>query len=133
MFDHGTTKPDFLIIGAPRAGTSWLWEMLKGHPDIDLPKVKEPFFFGASEIYKRGIDWYFDLFKDIDPSKITGEGSTSNFYDRVPYFYNEGHELKYDDSLPVIPELISSALPDVKIIICLRDPVERAISHFGLW
>ena len=45
MLDQGKIKPDFLIIGAPRAGTSWLWEMLKEHPDIDLPEVKEPFFF----------------------------------------------------------------------------------------
>ena len=133
MLDNGKIKPDFLIIGAPRAGTSWLWEMLKAHPDIELPKVKEPFFFGASEIYKKGLDWYFDLFKDIDPNKITGEGSTSNFYDYVPYFYNKGHELKHDNSLPLIPELICNTLPEVKVIICLRDPVDRAISHYGLW
>ena len=133
MLDCGKIKPDFLIIGAPRAGTSWLWEMLKEHPDIDLPEVKEPFFFGASEIYGKGFEWYLDLFKNIDPNKITGEGSTSNFYDHVPYFYNKSDELKYDNSLPVIPELICNYLPEVKIIICLRDPVDRAISHFGLW
>lgn len=126
-------KPDFLIIGAPRAGTSWLWEMLKQHPGTDLPRVKEPFFFGSSEIYNKGLDWYYGLFKDIDPSKVTGEGSTSNFYDRVPYFYNKGTELMYDDSLPVIPKLITDELPDIKIFICLRDPVQRAISHYGLF
>ena len=98
-----------------------------------MPNVKEPFFFGASEVYAKGLDWYFNLFKDIDPKKITGEGSTSNFYDHVPYFYNDGHKLKYDHSLPVIPELVTTALPGIKIIICLRDPVQRAVSHYGLW
>ena len=51
----------------------------------------------------------------------------------MPYFYNDDDELKYDNTLPVIPELITKFLPEVKIIICLRDPVDRAISHFGLW
>jgi len=126
-------KPDFLIIGAPRAGTSWLWEMLNQHPGTDLPSLKEPFFFGSSEAYNKGFNWYYDMFKDVDTSKLTGEGSTSNFYDRVPYFWNKSRELVYDDSLPVIPKLITDELPDIKIFICLRDPVQRAISHYGLF
>jgi len=132
MNDHAR-KPDFLIIGAPRAGTSWLWSMLDRHPGTELPKVKEPFFFGAADIYSRGKEWYYDIFKNVDLNKVTGEGSTSNFYDLVPYFYNPGEELKFDRSLGTIPALITSELPDVKIFICLRDPVERAISHFNLF
>jgi len=132
MNDH-LRKPDFLIIGAPRAGTSWLWSMLDQHPGTDLPKVKEPFFFGAADIYSKGKDWYYDIFRNLDANKVTGEGSTSNFYDLVPYFYNSGEELKFDRSLGTIPQLITDELPDVKIFICLRDPVERAISHFNLF
>ncbi len=126
-------KPDFLIIGAPRAGTSWVWSQLAGHPGTDLPTIKEPFFFGAAEIYRKGLDWYYELFRDKDPEKVTGEGSTSNFYDRVPFFYNKGNELVHDYSLPTIPQLICDELGDVKIVLCLRDPVERAISHFRMF
>jgi hypothetical protein len=125
-------KPDFLIIGAPRAGTSWLWEMLDQHPGTDLPKIKEPFFFGSVEVFRKGMDWYYDLFKEVDPNKVTGEGSTSNFYDRIPYFWNKENEIVYEDSLPVIPKLITDELPDIKVFICLRDPVARAISHYGM-
>ncbi len=126
-------KPDFLIIGAPRAGTTWLWRMLKQHPGVDLPAVKEPFFFGAAELYRKGEDWYYNRFSGTDPSKITGEGSTAYFYDQVPYFYNSGKELIHDDTLPVIPKLITDELPDVKIFILLRDPVQRAISNYRMW
>ena len=119
-------KPDFLIIGAPRAGTSWLWSMLNQHPRTDLPKDKEPFFFGAADIYSRGIEWYYDIFRNLDPNKVTGEGSTAYFYDSVPYFYNPGRELKFEYSLGTIPALITAELPNVKIFICLRDPVERS-------
>ncbi len=126
-------KPDFLIIGAPRSGTSWLWQMIEQHSGTDLPGKKEPFFFGSSEIYSKGKPWYYNLFKGIDIAKITGEGSTSNFYDRVPYFFNTGRELLYDNSLPVIPKLITEELPEIKIFICLRDPVQRAISHYRMF
>ena len=126
-------KPDFLIIGAPRAGTSWVWSQLAAHPGTDLPELKEPFFFGSAEIYRKGFEWYYEIFRNTDPNKLTGEGSTSNFYDKVPFFYNKGHALVHDETLPTIPELICDALGDVKIIICLRDPVERSMSYFKMW
>lgn len=131
MKENKIRKPDFLIIGAPRSGTTWLWEVLKQHPGTDLPKQKEPFFFGSSEIYGKGKLWYYSHFRGIDIAKVTGEGSTSNFYDHVPYFFNAGKELLNDNSLPVIPKLITEELPRIKIFICLRDPVQRAISHYG--
>jgi len=133
LFDNGIIKPDFFIIGAPRAGTSWLWKMLKLHPDTSLPLKKEPFFFGAADNYHKGMDWYYDKFKDLDSNKIIGEGSTAYFYDKAPYFFNSGDDLVFDESLLTIPELAIKELPNVKIFICLRDPVSRAISHFNLF
>jgi hypothetical protein len=118
-------KPSFLIIGAQKCGTTWLWEMLEQHPGTDLRVVKEIFFFSSSDTYRRGPDWYYDHFRHLDPSKITGEASTDYFYDRVLI-----DNLEVDHSLPTIPELASSELPDVKVFVVLRDPVQRAISAY---
>ncbi|WP_419657492.1 putative sulfotransferase domain protein [Desulfosarcina variabilis str. Montpellier] len=64
---------------------------------------------------------------------IIGEASTTYFYDRVPYWYNKSNEIEFDDSLPPLPELVTNELPDIKIIISLRDPVDRAISAYYHW
>lgn len=130
--ESGTSdvKPDFLIIGAQKAGTTWLWRMLEQHPDTDLAKEKEIHFFGSSELYRKGKDRYYGHFARLDRSKVIGEASTSYFYDNVPYWYNESSKLEVDHSLPTIPELITAELPDVKILVVLRDPVHRALSAY---
>ncbi len=132
MLESGTcdVKPDFLIIGAQKAGTTWLWRMLDQHPDTDLPKEKEIHFFGSSELYRKGKDRYYGHFARLDRSKVIGEASTSYFYDNVPYWYNESSKLEVDHTLPTIPELITAELPEVKILVVLRDPVHRAISAY---
>ena len=123
-------RPNFLIIGAQKAGTTWLWEMLKQHPGTSLPQQKEIHFFGSAELFARGINWYYDHFSDLDENKVIGEASTTYFYDRIPYWYNESNKIEYDDSLPPLPELITQELPNIKIIISLRDPVDRAVSAY---
>ena len=126
-------KPDFLIIGAQKAGTTWLWAMLRQHPGVQFPETKEIHFFGGSEPYAQGLDNYLAHFDGISPEKRTGEASTAMFFDRVPYWYNEGRNLAFDDSLPLIPELVRRDLGDVKIIVLLRDPVRRAVSAYRHW
>lgn len=123
-------KPDFLIIGGQKCGTTWLWNMLQQHPDTDLPTIKEIHYFGGIENYRKGAQWYYDHFRDIDPGKVTGEASTSYLFDRIPYWYNPSQQIEYDDSLPTIAELVRQELPDVKIVAILRDPVRRAISGY---
>jgi hypothetical protein len=123
-------KPNFLIIGAQKAGTTWLWDMLKQHPGTALPKKKEIHFFGSAELFARGIDWYYHHFYDLDENKVIGEASTTYFYDRIPYWFNESNKIEYDESLPPLPELITQELPNIKIIISLRDPVGRAVSAY---
>lgn len=122
--------PDFLIIGAQKCGTTWLWDMLKQHPGIDLPHKKEPHYFSTSEYYNKGKEWYYSHFADLNSSKVAGEASTSYLYDNVTYSFNPAHDLEYNHSLPSIPELITNELPDIKIFILLRDPVKRAISAY---
>jgi hypothetical protein len=125
MENNGTKKPDFLITGAQKSGTTWLWDVLKDHPDTDLPQQKEIQFFSSTERYNKGLPWYYDHFKDLDINKIIGEASTDYFYDKVLI-----NNMKVDHSLPSIADLISRNLPDVKIIVSLRDPVRRAVSAY---
>lgn len=124
---------NFILIGAQRAGTTWLWKMLKQHPGTDLPQNKEPHFFGSSEHYKQKREWYRGLFKGLDSNKIIGEASTFYFYDRVPFFYNPSGALEFDPTLPTIPELILKEYPNIKILVSLRNPVKRAISSYRLY
>ena len=130
MKSHGIIVPDFLLIGAQKAGTAWLWTMLDQHPETDLSRIKEIHYFGGREIYDKGKDWYYSHFNELDSSKIIGEGSTTYLYDYIPFWYNKSDELVVDKTLPPIPELITSELPDIKIVAVLRDPVCRAVSAY---
>ncbi len=126
-------EPAFFIIGAQKAGTTWLWNMLDQHPGTSLPTPKELHYFGSAELYSKGDDWYLDYFKDLDPGKLTGEASTTYFYDRVPYWHNSSSQIEFDESLPTIPELISEKFPEARFIVVLRDPVRRAVSAYLHW
>ncbi len=131
--DDSFRKPDFLIIGAQKAGTTWLWEKLSEHTGTTLPDEKEIHFFGSSELYKRGPEWYFAKFAGIDSRAVTGEASTTYLSDRPAFFYNQVNKLEYDESLPLLPEMIHTMLPKVKVVVCLRDPVRRAVSAYFHW
>jgi hypothetical protein len=106
------TKPDFLIIGAQKCGTSSLFHYLSQHPDLNLPSEKEIQFFTLE--YKKGWNWYRNQFprKSLFSQKLTGEAS--------PYYLFH----------PLVPERVAKHLPKIKLIVMLRDPVDRAYSHF---
>jgi hypothetical protein len=107
--------PNFLIIGAARCGTTTLYEYLQEHPDIYLPKSKrpEPHFFLKEKEYKKTIHYYSQkYFSDVQEQKAIGEASTS-------YICHE-----------FVAERIQNHLPDVKLIVMLRHPVERAYSNY---
>lgn len=129
----GSRKPDFLLIGVQKSGTSWLWDKLRQHPGTDLPGTKEIHFFGGSENYRKGIGQYLEHFAACNPKLVTGEASTSYFYDAVPYWFNSGPELLHDEDLDTIPRLVARELPDAKIIVVMRDPVARALSAYRHW
>ncbi|QVL50312.1 MAG: sulfotransferase domain-containing protein [Thiocapsa sp.] len=125
--------PNAMIIGAQKAGTTWLWDALAEHPEVSVPTSKENHFFGSSELYRKGLPWYLSHFDGLDGNKVILDAATTNFYDRVPYWHNAGRELKFDDELAPIPKLIVDAIPDVKVIVSLRNPVTRAISAYHHW
>jgi len=109
--------PDFLIGGAPRAGTTWLYQLLDRHPAIYLAKpVKpEPKFFLVDELYAKGIGYYADTwFAAAGDRQLAGEKSTD---------YLESS---------AAAERIARDLPDVRLVFILREPVERAYSNY-LW
>jgi hypothetical protein len=105
-------RPDFLIIGAARAATTSMSAWLSRHPDVFIPQAKELFFFDREERWSRGIGWYEEQFADGCGHRAVGESSTS-------YMVYE-HAVRR----------IADVLPDVRLIAQLRNPVDRAYSHY---
>ena len=126
-------KIDFLLIGAQKSGTTWLWDKLDQHPGTDLPASKEIHYYGGVELYRKGPEWYQSHFEDTRQDLLTGEASTSYLFDRIPFWYNESRQIEYAPDLPPIPELVAADHPDAKIIAVLRDPVDRALSAYRHW
>ncbi len=115
--------PNLFIVGAPRCGTTSIYEYLKQHPDVFMSPIKEPHYFARKDIseFHDGIappdvilDFkdYIGLFGGGRNKKIRGEASTNYLYSKSATFE------------------IFKLVPDAKIIISLRDPIERALSHF---
>lgn len=107
--------PDFIIIGAAKAGTTSLYEYLVRHPSLCMSNPKEPEFFAREDVYARGQHWYESLFAQARPDQRVGEAST--LYTRSP------------DAVHV-PDRMKRMLPDVKLIYMLRNPVQRAYSYY---
>jgi hypothetical protein len=120
--------PNFLIIGAAKSGTTSLYEYLKQHPQIWMSPVKETNFFalegetldfrgpGDQDYINRfsitKIEDYLNLFQGVDNQVAIGEASPL-------YLYH-----------PTTPKRIQHYIPDAKLIVILRNPVDRAYSSF---
>ncbi len=120
--------PHFMIIGAARCGTSSLHENLKQHPKLCSGRLqnaarypgdpiweKEMHFFDKNHKYKLGLRWYAQRFAHAKPGQLCFE-STPNYL--------------FDESSPI---RIARDLPDCRFIMMLRNPVDRAWSHFWFW
>lgn len=110
-----THTPNLFIIGAPKSGTTSLYEYLKGHPQVFMSVVKEPCYFAADLafdhsgnflVYEKDAGLYDDLFAEAGDAALLGEGSTRYLY---------SHDA---------PALIHKASPDARIIAMLRNPVD---------
>lgn len=104
--------PNFLVIGAPRAGTTWIERHLREHPEVFLPARKELHFFDREDNFSKGIDYYKRFFRRADGAVAVGEATPD-------YLHH-----------PKAPERIKRHLGDVKLIVSLRDPVDRAYSRY---
>lgn len=118
------TLPNFFIIGAMKAGTTLLWDVLNQHPDTFMSQRKEPHYFSflsegffaleGARAARMELSTYQALFADSGNALAIGEASTS--YLRTPGVAEQIHQL----------------IPAAKLICVLRNPVERAYSHY-LW
>ena len=105
------TGPDFVVIGAQRGGTTSLHAYLGGHPRIALPATKELHYL--TDRFARGREWYLGQFPAaIPPDGLTGEAT--------PYALFH----------PLAPDRLRATAPDAKLIVLLRNPVDRAYSHY---
>lgn len=129
---EATGLPEFILVGAPKCGTTSLHAMLALHPDVFIPEY-EVFFFDVDDImvhpdfffhrdgssfhdyegeFEEYLAWYRSLFVDAQPGQLIGEDTTT--YLCSPYASSR----------------IAKLLPDVKLIALLRDPVDRAYSQY---
>jgi hypothetical protein len=124
----GVKLPDFLIVGAARSATTSLYYYLKNYDEIFMPVRKEPWFFsyvnnppgysspGAYDVVYK-LEDYIDLFKTSRSDQIIGEASPSYLF-------------MHDTTIRNIKDVYGKPYEKLKIIIILRNPIERAYSHF---
>lgn len=117
--------PTFLIIGAQKCATTWLADMLRQHPDVCVPRRKEIHFFDKDAAYARGLDWYRRQFDEHRGEAAVGE-ATPNYL----WIAADEAERRESDQTANPAALVRRHYPDVKLVVSLRDPVERAVSAY---
>ena len=105
--------PDFLVLGAQKAGTTALYEYLTRHPQISGPSWKEVSFFDRH--WARGESWYRGNFPNVARTrgKHVGEASPS-------YVFH-----------PLAPQRVQEVVPEARLIVLVRNPVDRALSQYN--
>lgn len=104
-------KPNFIAIGPGKSGTSWLYMVLRSHPQVGMSSAKETLYF--EDEYWRGPNWYAKFFRHVE-SSATAIGEISN-----TYIFS-----------PLAAERIAQDFPAMKLIATLRHPADRAFSHY---
>lgn len=125
----GKSALDFIVIGAQKSGTTSLFEYLRQHPELHLPPSKEAPYFSHDRVYERGWEQYLDThFAGADPSARWGTVTPSYM---VGGLYEAAREDE-DSDVTTVPSRIRARLPEVRLVALLRDPIERAESHFRM-
>jgi hypothetical protein len=120
MLRYEMRFPDFFLVGAPKAGTTSVYEYFSRHSKIFVPSIKEPHFFACPEVKNTYYDVpfmeeeeaYTALFEDADDTQRIGDFSPSYLFQKRS------------------PSRIKSRCPKADILMILRNPVDRAISHY---
>ena len=100
--------PSFLYIGTSKAGSTWLFNALSVHPEVYLASNKGLYYF--DQHFDNGEEWYLDQFAAADSRPARGEISHSYL------------------SSPEAPSRIAALNSQVRLLVCLREPVDRALS-----
>lgn len=116
------TTPDYFIIGFPKCGTTSLHEYLGEHPDVYLPFGKEIDFF--DRLYSRGLNWYKTSFPNIVQKSFVKNFQKKEFLtgEATPRYIVHPHAVKR----------IHNTIPNGKFIILMRNPIDRAYSHYKM-
>jgi len=102
--------PTYIIAGAMRSGTTALNSYLREHPDIAVSSTKEVHFFDS--FYDRGVEWYREQFPHSESAQAVGEATPNYMFSTTAL------------------DRIKEILPDVKLVVMLRNPIDRAYSHY---
>jgi hypothetical protein len=118
-------RPNLFIIGAMKSATGTLHNSLKFHPDVFMCEPKEPCYFVEREQlnwpfiedmgFWRGEEHYLELFRPAGAATVVGESST--MYTKLP-------------QITGVPDRIAEFDPQARLVYVMRDPVDRAISHY---
>tara|TARA_R110002020_G_scaffold80747_1_gene201196 strand:- start:8009 stop:8857 length:849 start_codon:yes stop_codon:yes gene_type:complete len=103
--------PNFLFIGPDKTGSTWIFEYLRQHPQCFIPDAKDIYFFDRE--YRRGLGWYADFFAPATADQIA-RGEISHDY------------ILSDETA----DRIAADLPGVKILLSMRNPRARTVSHY---
>jgi hypothetical protein len=108
----GGSLPDFVVSGTQKGGTSSFYKLLCHHPRMRRAAVKEVHYFDWH--IDKGLEWYRRCFPARAGPTITGEATPNNLFD------------------PSVPERMAKEIPDASLIALLRNPVDRAYSHYQM-
>jgi hypothetical protein len=104
--------PDFLFIGAAKCGSTWFFDVLREHPEIYVPRAKDIYYF--DQHYDRPLDWYERFFREVGPGhRAVGEVSHDYLFSREA------------------ADRILADLGRIRLLACLRDPIDRAVSAYS--
>ncbi|WP_209125684.1 sulfotransferase [Alkalihalobacillus sp. BA299] len=120
--------PNFLIIGAQKCGTTWLYNMLNQHPNIFLPNKKELEYFSYSKNNQEDINNYKEMFTSSNGQKAIGEATPSYFWNADAYLKWNNKPDGFENNIP--KEVYKALGSSTKFILLLRNPIERAISAY---
>lgn len=104
------TRPNFIAIGPGKCGTTWMYRVLRGHPEVCVSSAKETLFFETE--HHRGEDWYARFFAHCTKARAIGEVSNTYVF------------------CPRAAERIYNFDSRMRIVSSLRDPIDRAFSHY---
>ncbi len=122
-------KPDFIIIGAQKCGTTSLWHYLKSHPQIRMAPTKELHYF--DRMYSRvKPQWYMNQFKVPDRKRFKALEFVTEYNEPLHIMKGEATPLYLYH--PKVPNRVKKHLPNCKFITLLRNPVDRAWSHYKM-